>query len=93
MIVSVCAGHGSFPPTDCVPDTVNGVRFVRDLYEMSNDTSGTVSTLCSPEAIKSAQRWCAWEHDPNKLIQCVHMPLLHRAGTQPSIPETSLLPA
>ena len=36
----LCAGHGSFPPIDCVPDNVNGVRFVRDLYEMSDDTSG-----------------------------------------------------
>ncbi|CAL5229131.1 g12399 [Coccomyxa viridis] len=33
-------GHGSFPPIDCVPDNVNGARFIRDLYEMSNDTSG-----------------------------------------------------
>ena len=44
-----CAGHGSFPPIDCVPDTVNGVRFVRDLYEMSDDTSGTanIASSCS----------------------------------------------
>jgi hypothetical protein len=34
------AGHGEFPPQDCIPDTVNGFKFVRDLYEKSNDTSG-----------------------------------------------------
>lgn len=32
------AGHGSFPCVDCVPDTVNGVACVRDLYEKANDT-------------------------------------------------------
>lgn len=39
--LAACAGNGSFPPINCVPDTVNGVKFIRDLYEMSNDTSGT----------------------------------------------------
>ena len=35
------SGQGSFPCDDtCVPDTVNGVRFVRDLYELANDTGG-----------------------------------------------------
>lgn len=34
------AGFGSFPPTACVPDTINGAKFVRDLYEMCNDTLG-----------------------------------------------------
>ena len=58
ITVSLCAGHGSFPPIDCVPDTVNGVRFVRDLYEMSNDTSGTAAISCSPEALKDSQRCC-----------------------------------
>lgn len=33
-------GHGSFPPKDCIPDTVNGTKFIRDLYEMSKDTGG-----------------------------------------------------
>lgn len=31
-------GFGSFAPSGCEPDTVNGAKFVRDLYEMSNDT-------------------------------------------------------
>lgn len=30
-------GHGSFSPSGCLPDPNNGVKFVRDLYELSND--------------------------------------------------------
>lgn len=33
-------GFGSFPPKECIPDTVNGAKYVRDLYEKSNDSSG-----------------------------------------------------
>lgn len=33
-------GHGSFPCDGCVPDGVNGARFVRDLYEKAQDTTG-----------------------------------------------------
>lgn len=33
-------GKGAFPCTGCVPDTVNGVRFVRDLYEMAGAKKG-----------------------------------------------------
>ncbi|GFR42957.1 hypothetical protein Agub_g3954, partial [Astrephomene gubernaculifera] len=36
-------GHGSFGCEGCVPDTVNGVRCVRDLYEMAQDTTGKYS--------------------------------------------------
>jgi len=43
--VSNSLGFGSF---DCdealIPDTVNGCRFVRDLYEKAKDTSGKYST-------------------------------------------------
>ena len=34
------AGHGSFDCEDCVPDTVNGAAFIRDLYEKAKDTTG-----------------------------------------------------
>ncbi len=55
---SVCAGHGSFPPIDCVPDTVNGVRFIRDLYEMSNDTSGNPALVpCTCQLHQCYARW------------------------------------
>ena len=27
-------GHGSFPCTGCIPDTINGAKFVRDLYDL-----------------------------------------------------------
>jgi hypothetical protein len=37
---SSSAGHGSFPPTGCIPDTVNGAKFVRDLYELAKDAGG-----------------------------------------------------
>ena len=38
--VSNAEGHGSFPCDGCVVDTLHGVKFVRDLYDMANDTSG-----------------------------------------------------
>ncbi|KAK9823109.1 hypothetical protein WJX72_000330 [[Myrmecia] bisecta] len=34
------AGQGSFPTDDCIPDTVNNVKYVRDLYELAGDTAG-----------------------------------------------------
>ncbi|CAL8464887.1 g4422 [Coccomyxa elongata] len=37
---SSSTGHGSFPPKECIPDTVNGAKYIRDLYEMSKDTGG-----------------------------------------------------
>lgn len=40
MLVWLRAGFGSFPPTACVPDTVNGAKFVRDLYEMCDPGPG-----------------------------------------------------
>jgi hypothetical protein len=33
-------GFGSFPPTDCIPDTVNHAKFIRDLYEMTGQDPG-----------------------------------------------------
>ncbi|KAI7842386.1 hypothetical protein COHA_004025 [Chlorella ohadii] len=33
-------GHGSFACDGCIPDTVNGAKFVRDLYQKSGDTFG-----------------------------------------------------
>ena len=38
-------GHGSFDCDDAlIPDTINGAKTVRELYELSNDTSGKYST-------------------------------------------------
>lgn len=37
------SGNGQFAPKGCTPDHVNGVRFVRDLYELSMDTLGKYS--------------------------------------------------
>eukprot|EP00887_Chlorella_sp_A99_P004605 scaffold4.g4605.t1 len=37
-------GYGAFPcDAACVPDTVNGVKFVRDLYELAGDQASTGS--------------------------------------------------
>lgn len=33
-------GKGSFPCDGCIEDTVNGVKYIRDLYELAQDTSG-----------------------------------------------------
>ncbi|GMH45297.1 hypothetical protein BSKO_13254 [Bryopsis sp. KO-2023] len=33
-------GYGSFPADDCIPDSINGSKFVRDLYELAKDTAG-----------------------------------------------------
>ncbi|KAL4444882.1 hypothetical protein ABPG77_003932 [Micractinium sp. CCAP 211/92] len=33
-------GHGSFPCDGCIPDSVNGAKFVRDLYDKAGDTFG-----------------------------------------------------
>lgn len=33
-------GYGSFPCDGCIPDTVNGAKFVRDLYDQAGDTFG-----------------------------------------------------
>eukprot|EP01127_Copromyxa_protea_P022795 TRINITY_DN835_c0_g1_i2.p1 TRINITY_DN835_c0_g1~~TRINITY_DN835_c0_g1_i2.p1 ORF type:complete len:258 (+),score=35.81 TRINITY_DN835_c0_g1_i2:48-776(+) len=41
--LSNTGGHGSFDCSDCIPDTVNGFRTVRDLYEKSKDTTGKYS--------------------------------------------------
>lgn len=38
-------GFGQFDTEGCIPDTVNGAKNVRELYEKVNDTSGTV-TAC-----------------------------------------------
>lgn len=37
---SSSTGFGSFSCDGCIPDDVNGAKFVRDLYEKSNDTAG-----------------------------------------------------
>ncbi len=34
------AGHGSFGCDDCIPDDVNHVKYVRDLYELSKGQTG-----------------------------------------------------
>eukprot|EP00955_Chlamydomonas_euryale_P003263 35110-Chlamydomonas_euryale.AAC.1 len=35
------AGFGAFSCAGCIPDSINGVKYVRDLYEKAGDTLGT----------------------------------------------------
>lgn len=41
--LSNSTGHGSFDNQGCIPDSVNGCNFVRDLYELANDSTGKYS--------------------------------------------------
>ena len=41
--LSTSTGHGSFAPAGVVPDSVNGVATVRELYELSADQTGKYS--------------------------------------------------
>jgi len=36
-------GYGSFSCEDCIPDSVNNARTIRELYELSGDTAGKYS--------------------------------------------------
>jgi len=36
-------GYGSFKGYDCIPDTLNNAKYLRDLYELSEDISGKYS--------------------------------------------------
>lgn len=41
--LSSATGYGSFSCAGCVPDTINGAKFVRDLYDLAHDTAGKYS--------------------------------------------------
>jgi len=41
--VSNSEGYGRFDCSECIPDTVNHTKCIRDLYELSNDTTGKYS--------------------------------------------------
>ncbi|GAB4823936.1 hypothetical protein N2152v2_010982 [Parachlorella kessleri] len=41
--LSSSTGFGSFGCEDCIPDTLNDTKFVRDLYQLANDTGGKYS--------------------------------------------------
>lgn len=40
IVDMLVAGYGEFTTDGCIPDTVNGAKFVRDLYEKVHDTAG-----------------------------------------------------
>ena len=41
-LTNVQTGHGTFPTDGCIPDTVNGKKFIRDLYELVDDKIGAI---------------------------------------------------
>eukprot|EP00667_Euglena_gracilis_P013883 EG_transcript_14349 len=41
--LSSSTGHGSFPCDGCIPDPLNGAKFIRDLYDLAGDTGGKYS--------------------------------------------------
>jgi len=41
--LSQSKGYGAFVVGNCTPDTLNNAKFIRDLYEMSHDTTGKYS--------------------------------------------------
>lgn len=41
----VVAGYGEFSTEGCIPDNVNGAKFVRDLYEKVDDTTGELDHI------------------------------------------------
>ena len=51
--VSNLNGHGSFPCTYCIPDTVNNAKSIRELYEIAGDKEGkyTVPVLWDKKKI------------------------------------------
>ena len=41
-------GFGSYPPAGCIPDPVNGAKFIRDLYELTGTDPGNTIYQCHP---------------------------------------------
>lgn len=37
-------GYGQFPPDGCIPDPVNGAKFIRDLYDLTGQDPGMHAT-------------------------------------------------
>ena len=35
QFIGACTGYGEFPADDCIPDIVDGAKFVRDLYDVA----------------------------------------------------------
>lgn len=57
-------GFGEISCEGCIPDTVNGAKYIRDLYEMANDQSGTPrvpSSLPSYLSYKGTPMVHQWE--------------------------------
>ena len=52
------AGYGSFPPLRCIPDTVNGAKTIRELYDKAGDTFGKANQVHCWVAALDAYRSC-----------------------------------
>lgn len=47
-VYTFTAGYGDFPADGCIPDSVEGAKFVRDLYEKVGDTAGMSPCFALP---------------------------------------------
>lgn len=43
LATAACSGFNSIDCEGCIPDPINHAKFVRDLYELANDTGGKYS--------------------------------------------------
>jgi len=79
-------GHGSFECDDAlVPDSVNGAKFVRDIYEKAGDTGGKYSTPL------------LWDKKQNTIVNNESMDILRMFNSKfnkwAKMPELDLFPA
>lgn len=66
------AGYGEFSTEGCIPDNVNGAKFVRDLYEKVDDNAGESEAPCATCRLNCCEAVAASKDD------CLHVPL-HQA--------------
>lgn len=84
------AGHGSFGCDGCIPDTINGAKFVRDLYEKANDKTGegqqpkrnSIAVLLVGPWLPQvwAPYWPWWHADNSDAQACHKLPAKPRHG-------------
>eukprot|EP01031_Cornospumella_fuschlensis_P035735 gene35735-43344_t len=61
-------GHGSFSPQGCEPDRVAGARFIRDLYEMSQD----VHKKYSVPVLWDKQQRCIVNNESSEIVRMLN---------------------
>lgn len=66
--LSSSTGQGSFPCDDCIPDTLNGAKFIRDLYEKSHDTFGKYSV----PVLWDKKKGCIVNNESSEIIRMLN---------------------